>query len=283
MPLAQTRFSDKEESLRPPDSLMGDENYQCLIIFLEGQRLWQQEKRRGTKAVLFNLKEDRALVFNPHNWQIESISSIGDFTPSGKLNGLLVFLPSGDAWRVKDVVGEMALALKLQTPVFIFEEKGEKVFGKGEIRQREEILEGLSLVEKKILVQPSRKKNDSINKFLVWRVRMPAERRLKEPINLVEKGPKWRRKWIKEMVKQVAEEYRQAGFTPLNAYEIGTRLRATRFPPDDLGRLELGFGFMVQAPCGCQWQIDLKGGWLRVLSCGDSDCDGVPHFEQRGL
>ena len=111
---------------------------------------------------------------------------------------------------------------------------------------------------------------------VIWRGRLPKERQVKE-VNLLEEGPKGRRRWVDGLLREVCEEYLRAGYRVVGSGVIMERLRASRFPFDDLGRLRLGWGVTLEPSCGCgrcSWEVDLAGG--EVLHQGESWCNGEP-------
>lgn len=260
-----------------PSSLMEEETYLSVANFLTKQRLWSEgvEAVKEARGVLIDLEKEEVFIFDPFNWQPEASSFLDHFEPQREFNAALV-IGAGEIREIKETIEGLGLALKPQAPIFLFERKPEKV--KEAVEPRRELLEDLGLVKREVLIRPSPRKADPINQYLVSRARMPAEWKSGKPINLVDEGPVWRKRWIRKLVKEGASDYRRAGFTPLNAYEIGTRLRQSRFPLDDIGRLKCGFGFGLQAPCGCHWEVDSRGLWTRFLDCGDLDCDGMPHL-----
>jgi hypothetical protein len=267
-------------SLRPPESLLKTYPY---LDFLEQQRLWKQAQQAVTKRrrefVLVDLGAGEAFRFNPFNWQAVKNKLRLCLVPSTKLMGAVVI---ADKRRegVEETLRELVFSLSPQAAVFIFEKKDGENTAKPKRQQRKDFLKELGLAEAAILVRPSAKMDHPVNQFLVWRARMPKEWKPREAINLLA-GPGWKVKWIEGLVRKAANEYRKMGFIPLNAYEMGNRLRNSRFPPDDISRAKLGFGFELQAPCGCRWRIDINGCWTRVGECVDRDCDGIPYSLRR--
>lgn len=252
--------------------------YGTEIKYLSGQQMWngyfeQRKHWKKQQCLLLDLRTDEAFVFDPYNWQAEQASSVTELEISGDLSGILLFIPAKETERVSEMLRDFSLTLPFPAPIYIFEEKSDDLAKERD--QRKEILKNLGLAERTILVQPSRQKDDPINQFGVWRSRVPKERRLNEPINLVDKGPYWRQRWVRNLINKAALEYRQLGYKPLNAYEMGRRLRASRFALDDLGRLKLGFGFKLESHCGCLWKVNIKGFWDRTWPC-EPDCDGIP-------
>jgi len=254
-----------ENNLEIPFSLK--ENYQPLISFLEEQNLWQE--RPGKYCIFFDLSQEESFIFNSSNWQVESLN-LDQFKPL-VLSGLLII--NSEQNQIKKAIEDLKPSLRYQAPVFVFEKTNNP---KERRKAAKQILEEVGLVKRTVLIRPARKKENPVNQFLVWRARMPKEWKPKKPINLIDEGPWWRKKWIKNLIQKAAKEYRRAGFIPLNAFELGKRLRESTFLLFDIGRVNLGFGFELQAPCGCQWRVNLNGDWSRILDCGDPDCDGWP-------
>lgn len=269
----QMRVPVEGEKLRIPSSL--GKKYPWMVSFLEEQKLWKQGIRGKERAVFFDGGEKEFLVFNPFNWQIETAAFDLNELPQSNFCGLVII---SDQEEIEEVPLYLGLQLRPHAPFFVFEKREEEVAKnrQKETKSRLILLENWGLVERKILIQPSRKKEEPVSQFLVWRARMPAEWRPRKPVNLIDEGSQWRRVWIEKLIKKAAAEYRKEGWVPLNAYEIGERLRNSVFPLDDISRLKLGFGFYLEVSCGCCWQVTINGDWVRNKDCGDFDCDGIP-------
>jgi hypothetical protein len=185
----------------------------------------------------------------------------------------LVTSEYGDYERAETVINDIVPSLTAESPVFVFEKKGPD-YRQG-LKTREEVLQKSGLVKKDILVRPT-SEDAAVNDNLVWRARISKEKSKGEPINYFEGGPSWRKSWLENLIKEEKSKYQQAGFTVVSIDEIVSRLKNTTFPLDDLGKLKLGFGFRLRAPCGCEWRVTHKGDWVRDLDCGDAKCDGIP-------
>jgi len=116
-------------------------------------------------------------------------------------------------------------------------------------------------------------KENNINKFLIWRARMPKKWQPKKPVNLLKEGPYWRKNWIQGLLRRNKSQYEKSGYQVTNDEAIKNALRETTFPLNTLSQTRLGFGYELEAPCGCRWQVDLNGDWTRTYTC-EADCEG---------
>ena len=274
----QISFIKREGGLEIPKSL--DEDYATLAQFLDNQKLWRnclnEHRKTYELALLFDFQENTVFSFNPHNWQAKEEFSTQDSLPE-KITGVLLVCSSWEP-KEEEALKKVSLFLSEDTPVFIFEEFSQK--GgltkeelKREASKRKRVLQNLGLAETKILTRPSPKKNDDINNSLVWRARMPKSWHPREPVNILDEGPYWRRRWIKSLLKENKREYWQAGYQVIDDSAIRDSLQKTTFPANTLSQLRLGFGYHLEALCGCQWQITPNGDWFRTFQC-EVDCDG---------
>lgn len=251
--------------------LAEDEGYIRMMTVVARQKSLKERRgrRNGKKGIfLFDLRRGASCVFEFSQKGIRKKAAGNDFTPPPNLDGVLLVIGAGKRRELTLALKDLLPLLSARTPVFVFEERKRKLADR-DLKKRLGVLKAAGLVERSILTGEP---------WLVWRARTAAERRTGKTVNLIEEGPKWRQEWVKKLLREIAAKYWKAGFEVLDASEIIGMLRETRFPHDTLGRLKLGFGVRLAAPCGCQWEVDLNGDWSRVLDCGDPGCDGLPHL-----
>jgi len=274
----QFHFIQQEGGFEIPQIL--EKDYPDLACYLKSQRLWknclQKSQKNAVPALLLDFQKKTAFAFNPHNWQKETQFSLQDPLPE-RTNGALLICSSWGK-QEKEILETVSLFLTENTPVFIFENFHRKESLNSEelakeSQKRKKILQDLGLAETKILTRPSPKKTDKINNFLVWRARMPKEWQPRKPVNLLEEGPYWRRNWIQGLLERNRSQYEKDGYQVTNDEAIKNALRKTTFPLNTLGQTKLGFGYELEAPCGCRWQVDLNGDWTHLYHCMP-DCEG---------
>lgn len=271
-------FIDQKGQFEIPRNL--EEDYPDLAYYLKSQRLWknclQKNQENAAPTLLLDFQKKTAFTLNPQNWQKETQFSLDDPLPE-RLNGVLLFCSSWEP-QEKETLETVSLFLTENTPVFIFENFPRKESLNNEelakeSQKRKRVLQDLGLAEAKILTRPSPKKTDKINNFLVWRARMPKEWQPRKPVNLLEEGPYWRRSWVESLLKRNRNQYEKDGYRVINEEAIKNALRKTTFPLNALGQTRLGFGYELEAPCGCRWQVDLNGDWTRTYQC-EIGCEG---------
>ena len=274
----QLEFNEGNGAFEIPQNLK--EVYPDLSRYLEGQKLWNNYLRKNEKgndtALILDFQKNTVFSFNPHNWQQEKEFSLQDTLPE-EANGILLVCSSFEK-EEKEMLETAILFLDEDSPIFIFEEfPKKKNLGRKklfeEVKKRRPILSGLGLAEAEILSRPSSVKNDRVNRFFVWRARMPKQWRPRKPVNLLEEGPYWRKKWIQGLLKRNRNQYEKDGYRVTSDEAIKNALRKTTFPLNALSQAKLGFGYELEAPCGCRWQVDLNGDWTRTYQC-EVDCDG---------
>ena len=274
----QFYFIQQEGGFEIPQILGKD--YPDLARYLATQSLWRnclwKNRENTTPALLLDFQKDTAFTFNPQNWQKETQFSLHDPLPESTSGALLICSSWGK--QEKETLETVSLFLTENTPVFIFENfPHKKSLNREElakeVQKRKRILQDLGLAEAKILTRPSPKKTDKINDFLVWRARMPKEWQPRKPVNLLEEGPYWRKNWIQGLLERNRNQYEKDGYWVTNDEMIKNALRKTTFPLNTLGQTKLGFGYELEEPCGCRWQVGLNGAWTCTYQC-EVDCEG---------
>jgi len=274
----QLEFNERNGAFEIPQNL--EEVYSDLSRYLEGQKLWNNYLRKNEKgndtALILDFQKNTVFSFNPHNWQQEKEFSLQDPLPK-EANGILLVCSSFEK-EEKEILETAILFLDEYSPIFIFEEfpkkknlGREKLFE--EVKKRRSILYGLGLAEAEVLSRPSSVKNDRVNRFFVWQTWMPKEWQPKKPINLLEEGPYWRRSWVESLLKINRNQYEKDGYRITDDEAIKNALRKTTSPLNTLSQAKLGFGYELEAPCGCRWQVDLNGARTRTYTC-EADCEG---------
>ena len=130
-------------------------------------------------------------------------------------------------------------------------------------KARELALEQFGLVERKVVT--------TRGGYALWYGRT-EKTRVRRGVDLTQKS------WFMEKVRKTIEDLRKAGWEVVDLSEAIEHCRDSRFPPLDLGNLELGFGARLKAPCGCWWNVNRNGEWNRDLAnhCADPECPGEP-------
>lgn len=226
-----------------------------VMKFLEGRTNWKN--RPSGLALGFVSSDDKLdrFVFNPSNWQIEN---------SGEKNfaGFIIVI---DDFFCFDSAVFGDLHLKKEAPFYVFEKSVGKNLSEDGKRQRIGVLRELGLVQANILVK-------QIPDFLVWEARMERKRTVCE-INLLDKEKHPRAyNWARKLWRDMAKEYRKYGFKVVSGpdSEIVSKLKSSKNPPDDLGKLKMGWGVEIKNPsCGCQVKVSLDGDFNWVYFCGD--------------
>lgn len=274
----QFHFIQQEGGFEIPQIL--EKDYPDLACYLKSQRLWKnclrESQKNANSALLLDFQKKTVFAFNPKNWQKETQFFLQDPLPEKTSGALLICSSWGK--QEKEILETVSLFLTENTPVFIFENFPRKESLNSEelakeSQKRKKILQDLGLAETKILTRPSPKKTDRINNFLVWRARMPKEWQPRKPVNLLEEGPYWRRDRIQDLLEKSRSQYEKDGYRVTSDEAIKNALRKTTFPLNTLGQTKLGFGYELEAPCGCRWQVDLNGDWTRTYQC-EVDCEG---------
>jgi len=274
----QLEFNERNGAFEISQNLK--EVYPDLSRYLEGQKLWNNYLRKNEKgndiALILDFQKNTVFSFNPHNWQQEEELSLKDPLPE-EPNGILLVCSSFEK-EEKEILETAILFLDEDSPIFIFEEfPKKKNLGRKklfeEVKKRKSILYGLGLAEAEVLNRPSSVKNDCVNRFFVWRARMPKQWRPREPVNFLEEGPYWRRSWIQGLLRKNRSQYEKDGYRVADDETIKNALRKTTFPLNTLSQTRLGFGYELEAPCGCRWQVGLNGDWTRTYQC-EADCEG---------
>lgn len=282
MPIAASeRFDERQqvkfvygESFKLPYPVDEDPEFKDVIPFLDQDRTWVgsfRQRRGDLRCSVVSLGRSVCMDVNPRSWEARRVGQLAFHTPSEKIGGLLVGTEFEELDRTSNLLRDITPVLPPRSPVIVVE-NNENDSREG-LGAREKVLENVGLVKRDVLVRAPTDLGPVRDKF-VWRSRTPARRRGTET-NFVDEGPKWRREWVRGKIQSAARDYRRAGFKPLNAYEMGERLRHSTNPPWDLGAAELGHGFEVLAPCGgCKWRVTKRGDWVKLLDCGDPECDG---------
>ncbi len=264
------------ERFSPPYPLSSDQEFGLVTRFLDQEKMWhnyffEQRNKRDLTCIAVDFERGITFDFDPLTWQTDRADLVDSHQFPKYLSGLLVKTEFNQLEPVTNYFQTMVPLLPSRSPVIVFENKGPG-YRQG-LEARRIILKDHGLVKRKILVQAPTT-SGAIKEQMVWRSRTPAEYKGK-PVNLVDEGPKWRRKWVSERIQQAAENYRQAEVNPINAFEIGKQLRNSKNPPQDLGAAELGFGFELELLCGCQVKTTVRGAWLMVKECPDfPECEG---------
>ena len=102
---------------------------------------------------------------------------------------------------------------------------------------------------------------------------MPKEWHPQKPVNFLDEGPYWRKEWIKGLLAQNRNQYEKNGYQIINDEAIKNALRKAAFPPNALSQTKLGFGYTLEASCGCRWEVNLNGDWTRLYQCSP-ECEG---------
>ena len=212
------------------------------------------------------------LIFNYPSGEVKERSSLKEPIPLKGVKTIVGVFKEMKAVEIRELLSPMIEILPPGKRVFVLVKKRENSDKeKNEVVKGKEVLRGMGLVRRGFLVNQR-------GEFWILRGRTPKERKGVE-VNLWE-GPEWRKKWLKGLLREAIIAYQKEGFITVSYKEIEEKLKHSTFPLWDIGCLKLGFGFLLQSPCGCKWTVDLSGTWTRVRDCGDPDCDGLPKLQQ---
>lgn len=265
----QTHLIEAERRFEFPIHLSKLEYSDAIISTLSTQKLWLK-KPKGN-CLLVETNSGKARIFEPGNWQINRVGTLSILGAEGPFAALVYVTPSYQKERNEDELGKRlvdeVLLLKNEGAVFVFERKD----GDEEKEKRRKVLSEAGLVERDILTR-------KVKGYLFWRARIPKEHVLRKPVDLTTKEPWWRYQWLRGLWSEMAQDYWQRGYRIKDARdsEILSRLKKTNCPLWTIGALRLGFGVKLEVPCGCCWKVSLRGDSMRILDCGDSECDGIP-------
>lgn len=110
---------------------------------------------------------------------------------------------------------------------------------------------------------------------LVWVTGRPQKRTIREGVDLTQQ------KYIGAIKREVEDELEAVGWMIVNWEEIEEKLEASKFPPEHIRKLKLGWGTLVQGPCGkCLYRISIQGAVIPILPCDEESCQGNEEFLQ---
>lgn len=135
---------------------------------------------------------------------------------------------------------------------------------------RRELLDQYDLVERAVTARDD---------AFLWRARRKKEpvRQARDYLAIYHGSEEyWRRNFFPDLLFQMAQQYEAIGFRVVDTDQIERALQHSRWIQRDIERLRNGFGIVVEAQCGCRWQIDLMGTVRRMLPTCESGCDGTP-------
>lgn len=170
-----------------------------------------------------------------------------------------------------DLLADVARFIDVVRPeqrVWLIESVKQPIVVEEEQETRLARLKDMGLVSRKVTCQTVSGEN-----YCIWFGRKAKPREVRE-IDLTEKD------WFQNIVAMVREESQRAGYSDIDFSEALEHCRASHFPPSDWGKVQLGFGVELQAPCGCRWQVDWDGCWIRKNQCAE-ECEGPPRPETR--
>lgn len=110
---------------------------------------------------------------------------------------------------------------------------------------------------------------------LVWVTGRPQKRTIREGVDLTQQ------KYIGAIKREVEDELEAAGWMIVNWEEIEEKLKASKFPTIHIQKLKMGWGTLIQGPCGkCLYRISIQGAVIPILPCDEESCQGNEKFLQ---
>lgn len=252
----QLSFGIEAEKAFIPESLLDKSWGKEIVSFLEGRNNWKDRPFGPFVCFVFSSQEFERFIFNPSNWQVQSEEK------DKKYAGCLVLVD--DFFDFSESILEN-IPLRKKSPFYVFERANGLHLDAREKEKRIDVLKGLGLVEVNILTKQA-------PGFWVWEARV-EKNRVARKINLLDKEKRPRAyNWARKLWKDMADEYARSGFKVVSGAdsEIVARLKASKNPPNDLGRLKMGWGVEIKNPsCGCHLKISLNGDLDWIYFCGD--------------
>lgn len=246
----------------PPPSFSDEKSGPYMITELSKRKLWQNrpqaENGKPDTALFVNLQQDRSYVFDTRNFKTGDTYS-PKAIPRDGFSAIVVVSGAmyGDDENIRGKITETLTALKPGGSLFLFEEWGtntDKIW-------REEVLEKAGLVERNVLTSGKKVKGSTL-----WEAHMPREG-LKHPINLLEEGPPW----IKAILREMEESYRNEGYTIEDSSKLIAKLRKSKFPLKDIYLIRDRAGVVIRSQlcptATCVFEVDTSGNRYALNSC----------------
>lgn len=228
----QLSFGIEAEKAFIPESLLDKSWGKEIVSFLEGRNNWKDRPFGPFVCFVFTSQEFERFIFNPSNWQVQSEEK------DKKYAGCLVLVD--DFFDFSESILEN-IPLRKKSPFYVFERANGLHLDAREKEKRIDVLKGLGLVEVNILTKQA-------PGFWVWEARV-EKNRVARKINLLDKEKRPRAyNWARKLWKDMADEYARSGFKVVSGAdsEIVARLKASKNPPNDLGRLKMGWGLRLK-------------------------------------
>jgi hypothetical protein len=251
----QLSFGEADGKMFVPENILDKPWGKEVKNFLKDRKIWN-DRPNGAVAG-FEISSDKFLnfTFNPSNWQEIQ-------TENKRYAGVLILLEDFSSF---DKSFFDNFPLKKRSPFYIFEKTPASGLSVEEKEKRVGILKELGLVEAHVFTR-------KVSGFVVWEARVEKERVTRE-INLLDEKKHPRScNWARRLWKEMAAEYQACGFRVISGPDspIVKRLKASKNPPDDLGRLKMGWGVEIKNPsCGCHIKVSLDGDFNWIYFCGD--------------
>lgn len=234
--------------------------------FLAERTLWK-ESRNGD-WILYEPQTGKVIPFSREGMQLGISFDISEPKKEGKFSGAIVIFPLGllsqDAQKAKNNLINASYFLKKEGTLFVLEAK----YQDNNREWRKQIIKELGLVKGNVLV--------SQEGYLVWEARYHKEHKERAGVDLTNSQDVVRYERMRKLWKEMVEGYEARGYKVVGNEPLLTRLKNSKFIPQDIGYLKEGLGVSVEARCGCVWEVPLKNEWERKVHCPDLDCDGVP-------
>lgn len=234
--------------------------------FLSERALWK-ESRKGD-WILYEPQNGKVVPFNREGMQLGMSFDISEPKQEGKFAGAIVVFPLGlfssDAEKAKNNLINASYFLKKEGTLFVLETKHQDK----DRDWRKQILKELGLVKANVLV--------SQDGYLVWEARYHKEHKERAGIDLTSKNDPVRYERMRKLWKEMVDGYEARGYKVVGNEPLLTRLKNSKFIPQDIGYLKEGLGISVEARCGCLWDVPFKNEWEKKQQCTDPACDGIP-------
>ena len=239
---------------------------QLVVDLIPNRPIWKEKPQRG-RLMVIDLINEVEVVVHPKSWAVESSGDLNTIEiKNHSLMGLVIITPSMEDMvarkKVEYLAAERMIWLKTHSSLlFLLEQKGGLDSNRGGDLLKE--LGGVKVRSLKGLASD----------FIVHEARLAKSYSEREPVDLLANEEK--KHYYRWLWKEMLKDHKGNGFKVIGHEVLFDALQSTTFPPETIGALKNGFGVELEANCGCQWEISIKGDWDRFNDCGDFECDGV--------
>lgn len=262
----QTFFFEQGGRMRLSTSIQSMPFGELVENFLSERSFWRESKKGDW--LLYDVRNFRLIPFDREGKQLGRELDIGDHDQHGKFSGVIAIFDVGllpsNSENTKNSLINAKYFLKKEASVFILEAK----YINQDRQWRKQLLHDIGLVKGNVLV--------SQEGYLIWEGRFPKEHKDKKGVDLTNPNDPNRYRRMQKFWRDMVDDYKRKGFVVISNEPLLSRLKNSKYIPQDISYLKEGLGITIQARCGCEWEVPFKHEWNRILHCPDEDCDGIP-------